>query len=29
MSIHFIWDEARAKLIIGYFGEHLPTSHDK
>jgi hypothetical protein len=29
MSIHFIWDEALAKLVIGYFGEHLPTSHDK
>jgi hypothetical protein len=29
MSIHFIWDEARAKLIIGYFGQHLPTSEDK
>ena len=29
MSIHFIWDEARAKLVIGYFGEHLPTSMDK
>ena len=29
MSIHFIWDEARAKLIIGYFGQHLPTSMDK
>lgn len=29
MSIHFIWDEARAKLIIGYFGQHLPTSLDK
>jgi len=29
MSIHFIWDEALAKLVIGYFGEHLPTSLDK
>ena len=29
MSIHFIWDEAHAKLIIGYFGEHLPRSLDK
>jgi hypothetical protein len=29
MSIHFIWDEARAKLVIGYFGQHLPTSMDK
>ncbi len=29
MSIHFIWDEARGKLIIGYFGQHLPTSEDK
>lgn len=29
MSIHFIWDEVRAKLIIGYFGQHLPTSMDK
>jgi len=29
MSIHFIWDEALGKLVIGYFGEHLPTSHDK
>ena len=29
MSIHFIWDEVRAKLIIGYFGQHLPTSEDK
>jgi hypothetical protein len=29
MSIHFIWDEARVKLVIGYFGEHLPTSLDK
>lgn len=29
MSIHFIWDETRAKLIIGYFGQHLPTSMDK
>jgi hypothetical protein len=29
MSIHFIWDEARAKLVIGYFGQHLPTSEDK
>lgn len=29
MSIHFIWDEASAKLIIGYFGQHLPTSEDK
>ena len=29
MSIHFLWDEARAKLVIGYFGEHLPTSTDK
>ena len=29
MSIHFIWDESRAKLVIGYFGEHLPTSLDK
>lgn len=29
MSIHFIWEEARAKLIIGYFGQHLPTSEDK
>jgi hypothetical protein len=29
MSIHFIWDEVRAKLVIGYFGQHLPTSEDK
>ncbi len=29
MSIHFHWDETRLKLIIGYFGEHLPTSEDK
>jgi hypothetical protein len=29
MSIHFIWDEALGKIVIGYFGEHLPTSHDK
>jgi hypothetical protein len=29
MSIHFLWDETRAKLVIGYFGEHLPTSLDK
>ena len=29
MSIHFIWDEPRAKLVIGYFGQHLPTSEDK
>jgi len=29
MSIHFLWDETRAKLVIGYFGEHLPTSIDK
>lgn len=29
MSIHFIWDETRAKLVIGYFGQHLPTSMDK
>jgi len=29
MSIHFLWDEARSLLIIGYFGEHLPTSEDK
>jgi len=29
MSIHFTWDEVRAKLIIGYFGQHLPTSMDK
>ena len=29
MSIHFIWDESRAMLVIGYFGRHLPTSEDK
>lgn len=29
MSIHFLWDEARGMVIIGYFGEHLPTSEDK
>jgi len=29
MSVHFIWDEVRAKLVIGYFGQHLPTSMDK
>jgi hypothetical protein len=29
MSIHFHWDELRSKLIIGYFGAHLPTAEDK
>ena len=29
MSIHFIWDNELAKIIIGYFGRHLPLSPSK
>ena len=29
MSIHFIWDDKKSKIIIGYFGKHLPLSERK
>lgn len=29
MSIHFIWDNELSKIIIGYFGRHLPLSPSK
>lgn len=29
MSIHFIWDDKKSKIIIGYFGKHLPLSARK
>ena len=29
MSIHFIWDNEKSKIIIGYFGKHLPLPERK
>jgi hypothetical protein len=29
MSIHFIWDDKKSKIIIGYFGKHLPLPEGK
>jgi len=29
MSIHFIWDESLSKIVIGYFGKHLPLTDSK
>lgn len=29
MSIHFIWDDKNSKIIIGYFGKHLPLPERK
>ena len=29
MSIHFIWDDKKSKIIIGYFGKHLPLPPSK
>ena len=29
MSIHFIWDNEKSKIIIGYFGKHLPLVKGK
>lgn len=29
MSIHFIWDNDLSKIIIGYFGKHLPLVKGK
>jgi len=29
MSIHFIWDDKKYKIIIGYFGKHLPLPPSK
>jgi hypothetical protein len=29
MSIHFIWDESLSKIVIGYFGKHLPLTDTK
>jgi hypothetical protein len=29
MSIHFIWDDKKSKIVIGYFGKHLPLPSSK